>query len=227
MKITLTGYGKMGREVEKILLQRGHSAGRIITRPEELKSAKPDKSCCIDFSTPDAFRKNYKLIADKFVGAIVGTTGWYDILPQVKKYFTAKKKKLIYGTNFSVGVNILFEVTGYASELLGKFDYNPYIIELHHKEKKDAPSGTAVTLKNIIGENFETDIPVSSLRRGFIKGIHDIGFESEIDKINIRHEAYSRQGFAMGAVLAAEWINNVKGTIEFKELFKQKIKNLK
>lgn len=227
MNITLTGYGKMGKETEKILLQRGHSVSSIITKHDELKSVKPGKSYCIDFTTPDAFRNNYRLIADKFAGAVVGTTGWYDILPQVKKYFIARKKKLIYGTNFSVGVNILFEVTDFASELLGKFDYNPYIIELHHKEKKDAPSGTAVTLKNIIGGNFNTDIPVSSVRRGFIKGIHDIGFESEVDKINIRHEAYSRQGFAMGAVLAAEWINRVSGAVEFKELFKQKIKTLK
>lgn len=227
MKITLIGYGKMGREIEKILLQRGHSLDRIITKQEELKSLKPDKSFCIDFTTPDAFRKNYKLIADKFAGAVVGTTGWYDILPKVKKYFAAKKKKLIYGTNFSVGVNILFEITDFASALLGKFDYNPYIIELHHKEKKDAPSGTAVSLKKIIGKNINSDIPVSSVRRGFIKGIHDMGFESEVDKINIRHEAYSRQGFAIGAVLAAEWINRVRGAAEFKELFKLKIKNLK
>jgi len=227
MKITLIGYGKMGAEVGRIMLQRGHSICNVITRQEQLKSMKPEKAFCIDFTTPDAFRKNYKLIADKFDGAVVGTTGWYDILPQVKKYFASKKKKLIYGTNFSVGVNILFEVTGIASKLLGKFDYNPYIIELHHKEKKDAPSGTAVTLKNIISENFNTDIPVSSVRRGFIKGIHDIGFESEVDKINIRHEAYSRQGFALGAVLAAEWIGKTKGAVDFKELFKQKIKSLK
>jgi 4-hydroxy-tetrahydrodipicolinate reductase len=223
MKISLIGYGKMGKEVEKILLQRGHTIGTIITNPEDLKSISPNKTVCIDFTTPDAFTKNYKLIADKFAGAVVGTTGWYEILPQVKKYFAAKKKKLIYGTNFSVGVNILFEVTDYASAMLGKFDYKPYIIELHHKEKKDAPSGTAETLKKIISSNSKSDIPVSSVRRGFIKGIHDIGFESEVDRINIRHEAYSRQGFAMGAVLAAEWIRKVKGIIEFKELFKQKI----
>lgn len=227
MNITLIGYGKMGNEVGKILLQRGHSICNIITKNEQLKSMKPGNTFCIDFTTPDAFRKNYKLIADKFEGAVVGTTGWYDILPQVKKYFAAKKKKFIYGTNFSVGVNILFEVTDYVSALLGKFDYSPYIIELHHKEKKDAPSGTAVTLKNIIGKNVKSDIPVSSVRKGFIKGIHDIGFESEVDKINIRHEAYSRQGFAMGAVLAAEWISKTKGVVEFKELFKQKIKILK
>jgi len=227
MKITLIGYGKMGAEAARILLLRGHTTGNTITKTEQLKSMKPDKSFCIDFTTPDAFRKNYKLIADKFAGAVVGTTGWYDILPQVKKYFASKKKKLIYGTNFSVGVNILFEAADIASALLGKFDYNPYIIELHHKEKKDAPSGTAVTLKNIIGKNMKTDVPVSSVRKGFIKGIHDIGFESEVDKINIRHEAYSRQGFAMGAVLAAEWISKTKGAVEFKELFKQKIKGLK
>lgn len=227
MNITLLGYGKMGKEVEKILLQRGHKTERIITKQEDLKSIAPCKSICIDFTSPDAFKKNYKLIADKFPGAVVGTTGWYGILPDIRKYFNSKKKKLVYGTNFSVGVNILFEITEYASELLGKFDYNPYIIELHHKEKKDAPSGTAETLKKIINQNLKSDIPISSIRKGFIKGIHNIGFESEVDKINIRHEAYSRQGFAMGAVLAAEWINKTRGIIEFKDLFKLKIKNLK
>ena len=227
MKITIIGYGKMGREVEQILLQRGHEILSIIKDRKELENLIPGKSICIDFTTPDAFRKNYKLIADKFSGAIVGTTGWYDILPEIKKYFISKKRKLIYGTNFSVGVNILFEITDYASALLGKFDYNPYIIELHHKEKKDAPSGTALTLKNIIGKNIKSDITVSSIRKGFIKGIHDTGYESEVDRINIRHEAYSRKGFALGAVLAAEWIGKTKAPIEFKELFRQKLKNIK
>jgi 4-hydroxy-tetrahydrodipicolinate reductase len=96
-------------------------------------------------------------------------------------------------------------------------------MELHHKEKKDAPSGTAITLNKILNINYKKEIPVSSIRSGYIKGIHDIGFESEVDKINIRHEAYSREGFALGAVLAAEWIDNVNGCVEFRELFKTMI----
>jgi 4-hydroxy-tetrahydrodipicolinate reductase len=225
MKIVLNGYGKMGKEIEKILINRKHSIDFISHSSEQLSSIKTIDSVCIDFTTPDAFLKNYRLIADKFNGAVIGTTGWYKNLEEVKKYFLLKNKKLVYGTNFSIGVNILFELTEYASKLFSKFDYDSYIIELHHKEKKDAPSGTADTLKKIISENIKTEIPISSVRRGYIKGIHDIGFESNVDKINIRHEAYSREGFALGAVLAAEWIDDVNGAIEFKELFKQKTKN--
>jgi 4-hydroxy-tetrahydrodipicolinate reductase len=224
MKIVLNGYGKMGKQVESILLQRGHTVEAVCEDSEQLASLTPGDSVCIDFTAPDAFIKNYKFIADNFKGAVVGTTGWYKLLPDVKNYFTLKNKKLVYGTNFSVGVNILFEIIDYASLLLSKYDYEPYIIELHHKEKKDAPSGTAETLKKIINGNTKLDVPVSSIRSGFIKGIHDIGFESAVDKINIRHEAYSREGLALGAVLAAEWLDKIKGIIEFKDLFKQNLK---
>jgi 4-hydroxy-tetrahydrodipicolinate reductase len=223
MKIALNGYGKMGKEIEKILISRKHSIEFISRSSEQLSSNNSTDSVCIDFTTPDAFLKNYKLIADKFKGAVIGTTGWYKNLNEVKNYFLSKNKKLVYGTNFSVGVNILFSVTEYASKLFSKFDYDSYIIELHHKEKKDAPSGTAETLKKIISEHIKTEIPVSSVRRGYIKGIHDIGFESDVDKINIRHEAYSREGFALGAVLAAEWIDTIDGVKEFKDLFNQNI----
>jgi 4-hydroxy-tetrahydrodipicolinate reductase len=224
MKIILNGYGKTGKEVERILLERKHTIEFVSHSSEQLNSLPQGNLVCIDFTTPDAFLKNYKLIADKFSGAVIGTTGWYKNLDEVKDYFISKKKKLVYGTNFSVGVNILFELTNFASELFSKFNYESYIIELHHKEKKDSPSGTAETLKKILSNNIKTEIPVTSIRSGFIKGIHDVGFESNVDKINIRHEAYSREGFALGAVLAAEWIESLDGAIEFKELFKQNLK---
>jgi 4-hydroxy-tetrahydrodipicolinate reductase len=223
MKIVLNGYGKMGKEIEKILLQRKHSIEFISHSSEQLNTMQQNDLVCIDFTTPDAFLKNYKLIADKFSGAVIGTTGWYKNIDEIKNYFLSKNKKMVYGTNFSVGVNILFQLTDYASKLFSKFKYDSYISELHHKEKKDAPSGTAETLKRILAENIKSEIPVTSVRSGFVKGIHDIGFESNVDKINIRHEAYSREGFALGAVLAAEWIENVDGAIEFKELFKQNL----
>jgi 4-hydroxy-tetrahydrodipicolinate reductase len=223
MKVTISGYGKMGKEIEKIIVKRGHTIFVKCDSTEELNSLQSGNSICIDFTIPSAFKNNYKLIADKFDGAIVGTTGWYDIIDEVKNYFKSKNKKLIYGTNFSVGMNILFNITEYAGNLLSGFGYDPYIMELHHKEKKDAPSGTAITLNKILNKNYKKEIPVSSVRSGYIKGIHDIGFESEVDKINIRHEAYSREGFALGAVLAAEWIDNVNGCVEFRELFKTMI----
>lgn len=213
----------MGKEIERVLISRNHSVEFISRSTGQLSSCQESNSICIDFTTPDAFLKNFKIIADKFDGAVVGTTGWYENLEEVKNYFLSKNKKLVYGTNFSVGVNILFMLTDYASKLFSKFGYDPYIMELHHKEKKDAPSGTAETLKKILAENIRTEFPVTSVRSGFIKGIHDIGFESNVDKINLRHEAYSREGFALGAVMAAEWIEDVNGAVEFKELFKLKL----
>lgn len=223
MKLILNGHGKMGKEIERVLVSRNHSVEFIFHSTGQLSSCQESNSVCIDFTTPDAFLKNYKLIADKFSGAVVGTTGWYENFEEVKNYFLSRNKKLVYGTNFSVGVNILFLLTDYASKLFSEFGYDPYIIEFHHKEKKDAPSGTAETLKKILAENIRTEFPVTSVRSGFIKGIHDIGFESNVDKINLRHEAYSREGFALGAVMAAEWIEDVNGAMEFKELFKLKL----
>ena len=224
MDVTIIGYGKMGKEIEKVLLKRGHTIINILNSTKDLETAKKSESVCIDFTSPSAFEKNYILISEKFKSCVVGTTGWYKILDEVKKVFNKNNSNLVYGSNFSVGVNVLFEMTDYASKLFSKLkDYDSYILELHHKEKKDSPSGTAITIKEIIEKNFNKEINVSSVRSGNIKGIHDVGFESGVDKINIRHEAYSREGFAYGAVLAAEWVKDIKGIKEFKELFKQKI----
>lgn len=227
LNIVINGYGKMGKEIEIVLKQKGYTLKAILNSSDELELFSPGDYVCIDFTSPAAFRNNYRMIADKFCGAVVGTTGWYDIFDEVKNYFMSKNKKLIYGTNFSVGVNLMFELTAFAGSRLSQFGYSPYIIEYHHTEKKDSPSGTAETLKKILEIDFIETIPVSSVRSGYIKGIHDTGYESKVDKINIRHEAYSREGFALGAVLAAEWMNDAEGIIEFKDLFKQKIKNIK
>lgn len=226
LNLVLNGFGKMGKETETVLKQRGHSLKAILKSSDDLGLYTSADIICIDFTSPSAFKNNYRMIADKFRGAIIGTTGWYDIFDEVRDYFSAKNKKLIYGTNFSVGVNIMFELTAHAGALLSKFGYSPYIVEYHHTEKKDAPSGTAETLKKILETDFKNPIPVSSVRSGYIKGIHDTGYESKVDKINIRHEAYSREGFALGAVIAAEWIDDVDGVIEFKDLFRQKTKNI-
>jgi 4-hydroxy-tetrahydrodipicolinate reductase len=174
---------------------------------------------------PDAFRKNYKTIADNFSGAVVGTTGWGDIEDTVTEYFRKKNKSLVYASNFSLGVNIYFQALDFMSGLISKHaDYDPYIIELHHNEKKDAPSGTAKSIQQILKKNFGMDIDAASVRSGFIKGIHETGFESEYDKITFRHEAYSREGFALGAVIAAEWLSESAGVWKFGELLKSKLK---
>lgn len=224
MDIAIIGYGKMGREIEKILKKRNHNITAVIDSTEELNNIKPSNAVCIDFTSPDAFINNTVEIAAKFSGCVAGTTGWYDKFDNVKKIFDNKKKNLVYGTNFSVGVNIFFEITDYAAKMISKAGgYDSHIIELHHKEKKDSPSGTALTLKDIISKSFDKSPDISSVRSGFIKGTHEIGFESEVDKITLEHSAYSREGFALGSVLAAEWIKDAKGVINFRELFKHKI----
>lgn len=224
MDIAIIGFGKMGREIEKILIKRNHNVIAVINSTEELNGTKPSNAVCIDFTSPDAFINNAETIAGIFSGCVAGTTGWYDKFADVKKLFEDKKKSLVYGTNFSVGVNIFFEITDYAAKIISKAGgYDSHIVELHHKEKKDSPSGTALTLKEIISKSFDKEPEISSVRSGFIKGTHEIGFESEVDKIDLVHSAYSREGFALGAVLAAEWMKDAKGVINFRELFKQKI----
>ena len=224
MKITIIGYGKMGKEIEKVLLKRGHEIAGIIDNEDQLKELKNSDNFCIDFTAPDALKNNYEMIADKFNGAIVGTTGWNDISEKVINTFKSKSKPFVYASNFSVGVNVFFDLVERGSELLSKLkDYDPYILEMHHKEKKDSPSGTAVTTKEIINKFYNNDISIASIRSGNIKGIHEAGFESQIDKISIKHEAYSREGFALGAVLAAEWLEASPGIYNFRELLKKMI----
>jgi 4-hydroxy-tetrahydrodipicolinate reductase len=174
-----------------------------------------------------AFKENYKYVCDNFKAAVVGTTGWFDIKDEVIKYFKEKNKALIYATNFSIGVNIFFKLTELSSKLFNTLaHYDPYILELHHKQKLDAPSGTAKTLEKIVEEVFNKRVETESIRSGYIKGIHEVGFESEEDGITLKHEAYSRKGFAEGAVMAAEWAEDIKGIYEFKELLEEKFKNI-
>ena len=230
MNIVLTGYGKMGKVIEGILMKRNHNLLKTIDSEKELAEFPSSDAVCIDFTTPEAFKANYKTLADKFSSVVVGTTGWDDIKSEVIDYFKKNNTNLVYATNFSLGVNIFFEAVDFISGLISEHaDYDPYVIELHHKEKLDIPSGTAITTKKIIDKNIkkEKETEISSVRSGFIKGIHEAGFESEYDKISIRHEAYSREGFALGAVIAAEWIAETGGIWDFREMLKSKIINKK
>ena len=227
MDIIISGYGKMGKEIEAVIKSRGGKSLARINDGNELKTAKYEENVCIDFTTPEAFKENYKYICDNFKAAVVGTTGWLDIKDDVLSYFKEKNKTLIYATNFSIGVNIFFKLTELSSKLInGITNYDPYILELHHKQKLDAPSGTAKTIEKIVEDVFEKRVEAESIRSGYIKGIHEVGFESEEDGITLKHEAYSRKGFAEGAVTAAEWAEDIKGIYEFKELLEEKFKNI-
>ena len=179
------------------------------------------KECvCIDFTTPAAFRENYKFLAENFGAVVVGTTGWSDIKDEVVAYFEKCGTPMIWATNFSVGVNVFFAMTDYASTLLAKFGgYNPYMVEMHHCHKLDAPSGTAKSLADIVDANMNVKTDIQSVRCGEIPGIHTIGFEGLNDRITMSHEAFSREGFAAGAVEAALRTDGLTGVHEFKELF--------
>ncbi len=220
MKLFISGYGKMGKMIEKIILSRNIGYAGWTEAVTETDPALARECVCIDFTTPDAFRANYKFLAENFKAVVVGTTGWADIKDEVTAYFERCGTPMIWATNFSVGVNVFFAVTDYVSRLLAEFGgYSPYMVEMHHCHKLDAPSGTAKTLAGLVDANMGTATDIQSVRCGEIPGIHTVGFEGLNDRITLTHEAFSREGFAVGAVEAALRTEGLSGVHEFRELF--------
>ena len=219
MKLFISGYGKMGKMIEKIILSRGLEYAGWSEAVTETDPALAKECVCIDFTTPDAFKANYRFLAENFKAVVVGTTGWADMKDEVIAYFQQCGTPMIWATNFSIGVNVFFAVTDYISKMLGEAGgYSPYMIEMHHCHKLDAPSGTAKTLAGIVDANMNVHTDVQSVRCGEIPGIHTVGFEGINDRITITHEAFSREGFAAGAVEAALKTEGLEGVYEFKEL---------
>lgn len=209
----------MGRMIEKIILSKGLDyAGWS----EDVKNTDPAvaRECvCIDFTTPAAFRENYRFLAENFKAVVVGTTGWTDIRDEVVSYFGKCGTTMVWASNFSIGVNVFFAVTDYISKMLGDAGgYSPYMVEMHHCHKLDAPSGTARSLADIVDSNMNVKTDIQSVRCGEIPGIHTIGFEGANDRITLTHEAFSREGFAAGAVEAALRTEGLTGVHEFKDL---------
>lgn len=228
MKIALIGYGKMGKAIEKIALEKGHEI--VLTISSSNKSqltaenlAKAD--VCIEFSTPDAAYENLLSCLHAKVPVVCGTTAWLQHLDTIKSSTISNDTAFLYASNFSIGVNLFFKLNSYLAKLMSKHpDYVASIEEIHHTEKKDSPSGTAVSLAEGILQNHpsynhwkneETDepkaLPIISKRIDPAPGTHTIYYKSEIDEISINHTAHSRSGFAMGAVLAAEFLVGKKG----------------
>ena len=219
MKILISGYGKMGKMIEKIILSRGLEYAGWSESITETDPALAKECVCIDFTTPAAFRANYKFLAENFKAVVVGTTGWADIKEDVISYFEKCGTTMIWASNFSIGVNVFFAVTEYVSRLLGEAGgYSPYMVEMHHCHKLDAPSGTARSLGDIVDANMGTQVDIQSVRCGEIPGIHTIGFEGLNDRITMTHEAFSREGFAAGAVEAAVRADGLTGVHEFRDL---------
>jgi len=227
MKVCLIGYGKMGRAIEEILMQRSHEiSGRIDHSNEsQLSEVLKATDVAIEFTKPDVVVNHLKLCFDFNVPVICGTTGWLTQWDELKEYLEQKNASMIYASNFSVGVQLFFALNKKLASLMSKqSDYNCELKEIHHVHKKDAPSGTAITLAQDILQinsrykqwtlnenNSKDDLSIMSERTDAIVGTHLVSYTSPIDQIEIKHEAYSRHGFALGAVLAAEWLPGKKG----------------
>ena len=219
MKVIISGYGKMGHMIEGVLQRRGIelvcASEDICAIPREVA-----RECvCIDFTTPDAFRANYKTLAANFKAVVVGTTGWNDICGEVFAAFEAAGTPMIWASNFSIGVNAFFAAVQRACDVLKGQGYKPHVEEIHHIHKLDAPSGTAKSIGGLIEEFLGEKPEIGSQRIGEVPGTHIAEFTSGVDKLSFTHEAFSRQGFAEGAVVAAVMADSLQGGVhEFKDL---------
>lgn len=240
MKIALLGYGKMGEEMEKVMIRQGHQVTLIIDSAsdwDEKGHLLKEADVAIDFSTPEVVVSNIYRCFEANVGVVVGTTGWYQDLDKVKAECLRRNQTMIAAPNFSVGVNILFELNRQLANLMsGLEEYEISMEETHHLHKLDSPSGTAIILANDIIKNIgrkekwvnklsenPAELGIKSIRLENEPGTHTIKYESETDIITIRHHAKNRHGFALGALMAAEWIHGKIGCFEMKDLlFKQK-----
>ena len=223
MKIALLGYGRMGKAIEQIAIERGHTIVAKIDKTENQGNLS-EADVAINFSVPDAAVANIKAAMEKQIPVVCGTTGWLEHLKGVEAYCTQHKSAFIYASNFSVGVNLFFKVNTILAKLMHPHkSYIPQMKEIHHIHKLDAPSGTAITLaEGVFEESKYTDwsidetkgdtiLPIIVERKEEVPGTHSIEYKSVVDSISIQHEAHSRQGFALGAVIASEWIQDKKG----------------
>ncbi len=226
MKIALIGYGKMGHIIEHIALERGHEiVSKVdVDNQEEFESkAFASADVAIEFSIPTKAVENYRKAWAVGVPVVSGTTGWNSVLPELKEEIAEKGYTLFWASNFSLGVNLFFELNKRLATMMNRYaNYDVAMTEIHHTEKKDAPSGTAITLAEGILENLDrksewrlvealqsvvdSQLPIEALREGKVPGTHIVKYESSVDSISIIHEAKSREGFALGAVVAAEFL---------------------
>jgi 4-hydroxy-tetrahydrodipicolinate reductase len=219
MKIALLGYGKMGQMVEAAASRQNIETVCVIDPSAGSRGRLEDADVCIDFSEPSAVMDNIKMVAAAGRAMVVGTTGWYDHIEEVRRIVDEKQIGFVYGSNFSIGVNLMFKIVRYSARLFNRFpSHEPFLTEAHHQFKKDAPSGTAIFLKREVEGEYNREVPVASLRAGFIPGNHTVGFDSEADTLTITHTARSRAGFADGAVVAAKWIAGRQGFYEFSDI---------
>ncbi len=235
MRIALVGYGKMGKAIEQIAKDKGHSISFVISgsSKEEIHSISPENTdVAIEFTTPTVGYDNIKTLISNKVPTVSGTTGWLDKQEEINQLTADRETAFFYASNFSVGVNIFFNLNKVLAKLMNNFpNYNVDMEEIHHIHKLDAPSGTAITLAEGIFENLERknnytadkedkndDLAITAKRIDEVPGTHIVNYRSEIDTIEISHTAHNRQGFAGGAVLAAEWLADKQGVFGMEDL---------
>lgn len=218
MKVVISGYGKMGHMIEAVLKRRGIECAGASEDIVNFDDSLAKECVCIDFTTPDAFRANYPALARKFKAVVIGTTGWNDIHDEVLACFEQAGTPMIWSSNYSIGVNVLFAAVERASELLKGHGYEPHVHEIHHIHKLDSPSGTAKSIAKLVEEGIGEAPEITAERIGEVPGIHTVTYLSGCDKLTFTHEAFSREGFAEGAVAAAVMADTLEGIHEFKEL---------
>jgi 4-hydroxy-tetrahydrodipicolinate reductase len=230
MKLALIGGGAMGRLVAELARERGCEIGRVVTSREaaltaaELAEHLRGHDAAIDFSVAEAVERNVAACVAAGVPVVEGTTGWLDRLGEVRGEVERGGGALVHGANFSIGVNLFYRLVARAAELFAAAPYEAFIEEAHHSRKRDAPSGTALRLREIVAREFGEGFSVASTRAGHIPGTHRVGFDGAADQITLTHTARTREGFAAGALSAARWVRGRRGVYEFSESLEEILK---
>ena len=225
MRIALIGYGKMGKTIERLARDQGHAVSKIMDIDDNPVGSGfwgdwvENTDVLIDFSLAPAVPANIRNAVDARLPIVVGATGWYEHVQQLRQEVESQGGACLYSSNFSLGVQTLFYLVREASKVLARYkDVHPFVVETHYVQKLDAPSGTALTIRRIMEESYGQPVPVSSVRAGFFPGTHTVGFDSPVDTLTLEHTARSREGFARGALLAADWIQGKKGFFTFEQV---------
>lgn len=232
MKLALIGYGAMGQLVASQARAFGDEIGATFTSRDatrtvdEVAASLRGHDAAIDFSVGPAVARHAEACARAGVALVEGTTGWKEHEADVRRLVEEHDGALVYGANFSIGVNVFYRIVSQAAKLMAGLDqYEAFIEEEHHSRKRDAPSGTALKLRDLMTEHIKVEIPIASIRAGHIPGTHRVGFDSAADQITLTHMARSREGFAAGALLAARWIVGRKGVYDFSQVIDEVIRS--
>ena len=233
MRIALVGYGKMGQTIEKMAIERGNSISKIIdvSNADEITEINPDNTdVAIEFTSPASAYGNIMKLLEQKVSVVCGSTGWLDKRSEVNAYCIENDSTFFYASNFSLGVNIFFKLNEYLARLMEGKGYEASVEDIHHIHKLDAPSGTGITIaEGLINSNSDyigwtegksneaSELGIISKREGEVPGTHSVVYQSAIDEIKITHEAHNRKGFAMGAVMVAEWLKDKKGVLSMED----------